>query len=243
MPTHRHRPRQHSIRLYHSSLEIQKLLHTMKNTADLIRLIQHLPTLSSITKKKLTVLLLLNMACAAVLTHIPRTSDDTALPRRDSTDFHEIQFKEHFRFRKQDFYRLLCALKLTVSPNDPTPQILHIGTTGTQSAVPSDWAMMVLLKRLSHASQYRYVSALPAVPIHFTIHNRQRPHHTYTALKHTHPNTNKHHTATSNVCSEVPKHCSQRHSYTCCKPSTQTTKRGCLTSHSLRISWAHASTC
>ena len=96
MPTHRHQPRSHIIRLYHSSLEIQKLLNTMKDTAELIRLIQHLPTLSSTTKKNLTLLLLLNMVSAAVLTHIPHTSDDTALPRRDSTDFHEIQFKEHF---------------------------------------------------------------------------------------------------------------------------------------------------
>ena len=157
MPTHRHQPRPHSIRLYHSSLEIQKLLNTMKDTAELIRLIQLLPTLSSTTKKNLTLLLLLNMASAAVLTHIPRMSDDTALPRRDATDFHEIQFKEHFRFRKQDFYRLLCALKLTVSPNDPTPQILHIGNSGTRSAVSSDWAMMVLLKRLSAVCQYRCV--------------------------------------------------------------------------------------
>ena len=163
----------------------------MKNTAELIRLIQHLPTLSSTTKKKLTVLLLLNMACAAVLTHIPRTSDDTALPRRDSTHFHEIQFKEHFRFRKQDFYRLLCALKLTVSPNDPTPQILHIGTTGTQSAVPSDWAMMVLLKRLSHASQYRYVSDCPLCPFTspFTIVSALTT-HTLHSITHTLTPTN-----------------------------------------------------
>ena len=155
MPTHRHHPRTHTFRLYHSSLEIQKLLNTMKDTADVIRLIQLLTTLSTTTKKKLTLMLLLHMTYAAALTHIPRMSDDTALPRKDATHFHDIQFKEHFRFRKQDFYRLLCALKMTVSPNDPTPQILHIGACGTQSAVPSDWAMMVLLKRLSAACQYR----------------------------------------------------------------------------------------
>ena len=113
MTTHRHQPRSHSIRLYHSSLEIQKLLNTMKDTAELIRLIQFLPTLSSTTKKQLTLLLLLNMASTVVLTHIPRTSDDTALPRRDSTHFQEIQFKEHFRFRRKDFYRVMSALNLT----------------------------------------------------------------------------------------------------------------------------------
>ena len=166
MPLHRRQPRPYSIRLHHTSLEIRKLLMAIGNMADLIRMIRNLPSLPSHKTKRLTLLLQMSMASTVFLTHIPRLTDDTAIPRKGPTAFEEIQFKDHFRFRKQDFYRVLCALHLTVSPNNPTPRILHIGRPKTQSTVSSDWAFMVLLKRLSSACQYRQSASPPGASLY-----------------------------------------------------------------------------
>jgi hypothetical protein len=140
----------------------------MQNMAEVIRLLHNLRTLPSNKRKHLTLLLLMSMVSAAFLTHIPRLTDDTALPRKDPSHFEEIQFKDHFRFRKQDFYRVLRALGMTVDYGDPTPVTLRIGKKGTQSQVASDWAFMVLLKRLSAASQYRHGPTIstPATAMH-----------------------------------------------------------------------------
>jgi hypothetical protein len=128
----------------------------MQKMADLIQLIRNLHAMPSNKKQHLTLLLLMSMISSAFLTQVPRMTDDTALPRKGPNHFEEIQFKDHFRFRKRDFYRVLSAMGMTVQPGNPTPVILHIGKQGTQSLVSSDWAFMVLLKRLSSACQYRY---------------------------------------------------------------------------------------
>jgi hypothetical protein len=86
----------------------QKLLVVMQNMAEVIQLLHNLHTLSSNKRKRLTLLLLMSMTSAAFLTHIPRLTDDTALPWKDPSHFEEIQFKDHFRFRKQDLYRVLA---------------------------------------------------------------------------------------------------------------------------------------
>lgn len=175
MPLHRTQPRAHRFRLHHSSLEIQKLLLTMDTTAQLIRLLQTLHHLPSNTKRNITMLLLVNMASTAFLTHVPRLCDDTAIPRKTHRDFEEVQFKAHFKFRKQHFFRVLCALGLTASQGDTTPKLLRIGKVGSQSVVSADWALMVLLKRLASIGPYRYVLQHVRLPLG-TKHQQSRAH-------------------------------------------------------------------
>ena len=160
MPTHRRQPRSHACRLYHTTLETQKLLTVVKDATELLLAIHNHATMPSAQKRRAIVLLLSVMTGSASLLTVPRMTDDTARPRKDPTRFEEVQFKEHFMFRKSDFYRVLCAINMTASPVDPTPRILHIGSNGTQSTVASDWAFMVLLKRLSSACQYRDIQCV-----------------------------------------------------------------------------------
>ena len=105
---HRRQPRLRAIHRHHTSLEIRKLIMVIGNMADLIRLIRNLPSPSTHKKQRLT-LLLMSMSSTVFLVHIPRLTDDTDSPRKGPSDFEEIQFKDHFRFRKQDFYRVLCV--------------------------------------------------------------------------------------------------------------------------------------
>ena len=160
MPTHRRQPRAHACRLYHTTLEIQKLLAVVKDSTELLLAVHNHATMPSNQKRRVIVLLLSVMTGSATLLTVPRMTDDIATPRKDHTHFEEVQFKKHFMFRKHDFYRVLCSINMTASPDDPTPRVLYIGSNGTQSTVASDWAFMVLLKRLSSGCHYRDIKCV-----------------------------------------------------------------------------------
>ena len=132
MPTHRRHPRAHACRLFHTTLETQKLLTVVKDTTELLLAIHNHTTMPSAQKRRAIVLLLAVMTGSASLLTVPRMTDHIARPQKNHTRFEEVQFKEHFLF----------------------------GTDGTQSTIDSDWAFMVLLKRLSSGCHYRDIKCV-----------------------------------------------------------------------------------
>ena len=73
--------------------------------------------------------------------------------------FPDWEFTGHFKFRPQDFMRVLRALGLTCP--DGCPIFLRIGDNAQcQSVVRSDWAFAVLVKRLATGGRYRDLQAV-----------------------------------------------------------------------------------
>lgn len=153
MPVNRIAPRPHSIRLYHRPMEINRYMVTL---ADLQRMwiTLHQGGVSVVRRQRMRTLImhLFHMISALVL--MPRVTDCPAEPRRGHSTFDDENFRSHFRFRKQDFFRLLAAVGLTNAVSG-SPIWLHVGADGTKSVVPSDWSLMVLLKKLATGATYK----------------------------------------------------------------------------------------
>ena len=91
---------------------------------------------------------------------MPRVNDCPSRAKRDSTCFSDDEFRGHFKFRKHDFMRVLQALGLTTQDGHHRPVCLRVGRPGTHCIVLADWALMVLIKRLSTGGRYRDLAAV-----------------------------------------------------------------------------------
>ena len=91
------------------------------------------------------------LAGARLLLSLPRDATSTAVPPRSPIDFGESEFKDHFRFGRADFFRLLSALGLANPNNMHAPRYMRIG----RRLARTDWALMLLLKRLASPSPYK----------------------------------------------------------------------------------------
>ena len=99
-----------------------------------------------------TALLLLNaMAGAQLLLSLPRDNSATLVRPRHPLDFGEAEFKDHFRFSRSDFFRLLTAFGLANVHDVHSARYIKVGTR----MVRTDWSLMVLLKRLSASVTYK----------------------------------------------------------------------------------------
>jgi hypothetical protein len=88
---------------------------------------------------------------AQVLLSMPRDHTATTLQRRYPIDFEETEFFDHFRFGRLQFYQLLRGLNLANAVDVHAPKYIHIG----RRLVRTDWALLVLLKRLASAAPYK----------------------------------------------------------------------------------------
>lgn len=100
------------------------------------------------------IMLLVISYCGLVLVQ-PRMHDSSSADARCSDSFGEHEFKDHFRFRKEHFFKLLGALGLGCPHSPTTPRWIRVGRRGRRSLVRSDWALQVLLKRISSPSPYK----------------------------------------------------------------------------------------
>ena len=98
-----------------------------------------------------TVLLLGALAGARLLLSTPRDHSATYVPLRFPIDFHESEFRDHFRFSRDDFFRLLSAMHLANLNDVRGPRYMRI----CRRLVRTDWALMVLLKRMASPAAYK----------------------------------------------------------------------------------------
>jgi hypothetical protein len=90
-------------------------------------------------------LLVCSVGCMTIMLTAPRIRDDTARARNTLGDFGDHEFREHFRFRKPDFLRVLQAVGLT-EPGRTAARWLRVGRSGKQIMIPADWALMVRVR-------------------------------------------------------------------------------------------------
>ena len=115
--------------------------------------------LNTVAKKRARILLLSILAYTGMMLMIPRISDCLVKEKRMPDTFPDWEFTGHFKFRPQDFMRVLRALGLTYP--DGCPIFLRIGDNAQcQSVVRSDWAFAVLVKRLATGGRYRDLQAV-----------------------------------------------------------------------------------
>lgn len=152
MPVNRAAPRPHSARLYHRPLERLRLYGTLVDLRRMWTLVRvACPTPARRQRMRVRILHLFGLVMR--LMWAPRVTDCPAQPRRHHSHFTDDNFLSHFRFRKQDFFRVLSAMGLTDAAGSPV--WLRVGSEGKHCVVPSDWALMVLLKRLATGATYR----------------------------------------------------------------------------------------
>ena len=96
-------------------------------------------------------MVLVAVASAQLLLALPRDNSATAIPPRGVVDFGEAEFMDHFRFSRRDFYRLLAGLEMAHVADPTLPRYMHVGTR----VVRTEWALLVLLKRLTCCSTYK----------------------------------------------------------------------------------------
>lgn len=143
MPTQRLVPRPREPRLHLSCLEQYKLLRTIQSTTALLRLVVGANRAGYTGRKQMLLTLLVSaIGCMCMMVATPRMRDETARQRKGLMDFGEHEFKEHMRFRKEDFLRVLHAMQLT-QPGHQAAKWLKVGRHGRHIMVPSDWALMV----------------------------------------------------------------------------------------------------
>ena len=153
MPVNRTAPRPHSTRLFHRPMELNRYMGML---TDLRRLwgVIHQGGVRVVRRQRMRTLILQLFRIISTLVLLPRITDCPAEPRRDHSAFDDENFRGHFRFRKQDFFRILAAVGFTDAVTG-SPTWLRIGADGTQSLVRSDWALMVLLKKLATGASYK----------------------------------------------------------------------------------------
>ena len=81
-----------------------------------------------------------------------RCHSSTASAYRCMVSFAEEQFRELFRFRKLEFCELLFHFQLSYP--DGRVRMIRVGRRGHRSIVPGDWALMIVLARLSYPCRY-----------------------------------------------------------------------------------------
>ena len=143
MPTQRLAPRDREPRLHLSCLERYDLVRAMQQNTELLQMVAriHRPAFAR-KRKALMALLVCSVGCMTIMLAAPRIRDDTARARNTLGDFGDHEFREHFRFRKPDFLRVLQAVGLT-QPGRTAARWLRVGRSGKQIMIPADWALMV----------------------------------------------------------------------------------------------------
>lgn len=140
-------------------MQLRQLNVYMEDLCNTLTLVQTLQC--SDTRKRRMRLMIGAAACAiGSLSILPRMNDCPCQPRRLTSAFTATEFRGHFKFERHDFYRVLHAMRLTQQHNPGSPLWLRVGPPGKQSVVPSDWAFMVLMKRMATGNRYRDVAAV-----------------------------------------------------------------------------------
>ena len=157
MPTQLLCPRVRGPRLALNVLQRHKMLKALAvNTSVLpilLALAGHaqLPINDRIRAVVSSILLLHAMAGAQLLLSLPRDNTATPLRPRYPLDFNEAEFKDHFRFSRSEFFRLLEAFHLSNVNDVHSPRYVLVGTR----MLRTDWSLMVLLKRMSAGVTYK----------------------------------------------------------------------------------------
>jgi len=140
-------------------MQLRQLNVYMEELRNALTLVQTLQC--SDTRERRMRLMIGAAACAiGCLSILPRMNDCPCRPRRLTSAFTATEFRGHFKFERHDFYRVLQAMRLTQQRDQGSPLWLRVGPPGKQSVVPSDWAFMVLMKRMATGNRYRDVSAV-----------------------------------------------------------------------------------
>lgn len=157
MPTQLKRPRLRKPRLALSVLERYKVLReagSLSTYMPVLLALSHAPAASvgQRARSRALVLLLLSMlAGAQLLMSLPRQHQASTIYPRCPDDFGDDEFRDHFRFRKPDFYRLLIGFELANMHGPQLARYMHVGAR----VVRTDWALMVLLKRMASTATYK----------------------------------------------------------------------------------------
>ena len=157
MPTQLKRPRLRKPRLALSVLERYKVLReagSLSTYMPVLLALSHAPAASvgqRARSRALALLLLSMLAGAQLLMSLPRQHQASTIYPRCPDDFGDDEFRDHFRFRKPDFYRLLVGFELANIHGPQLARYMHIGAR----VVRTDWALMVLLKRMASTATYK----------------------------------------------------------------------------------------
>lgn len=159
MPTNRETPRPHVTRLHHRPMQLQRLCNDLNDLRHVLAWMQR-QQFSEKRKRRLRLLIVAAACAIGCLSIVPRINDCPSRPRRQVSDFNAYEFRGHFKFEKSDLYRVLHAMHLTAEQDQGSPLWMRVGPPGNQSMVPSDWAFMVLMKRMATGNRYRDIAAV-----------------------------------------------------------------------------------
>ena len=163
MPTQLRQPRVRGPRTHLTCLQKHDLL---VGIAKLVRAFIVLRRAASgppaVVRKRRRVMRMLQLALlgARVLWTLPRSQHAAHVPAKYAENFTDVEFKDHFRFEKQDFVQILGAMGLCSAHDKTQPAWIRVGRRGRHSVVRTDWMLMVLCKRLSSTASYKVGHAL-----------------------------------------------------------------------------------
>ena len=164
MPTQLWAPRERAPRTYLSVMQRHDLLHKVRGLVRRWCALHRLATRALPLAQRLHVLHMQRLVHLAlrgcrVMWTLPRSQHAAHIPAKYPSDFNDDEFRDHFRFLKKDFVRIMGAMGLG-SPQDPTqPTWIHVGRRGRQSVVRTDWMLRVFCKRLSSTAPYKVTSS------------------------------------------------------------------------------------